>query len=85
MRSRYRRDIEHGVRLLQGIYDHEPERRRECTYYLALGYYRLGDFAKSRELNAQMLNVEPRNAQFLSLQQLINDRVQEGTIIYLYM
>jgi len=33
------------------IYRHEPLRRRECLYYLALGYYKMGNFEEASKFN----------------------------------
>jgi fission 1 protein len=60
------------------IYNEDEERQRECVYYLALGYYRLGQYAESRQFNDLLLQLEPHNLQAQSLRRLINDRVQRG-------
>ena len=70
VKSPQREHQEQGVRLLQGslqrlppleltkwrsdIYRSEPTRRRECLYYLALGYYKLGDYENSRKFNSKL-------------------------------
>ena len=41
-----------GVTLLQEIYAAEPLRRRECLYYLALGYFKLGNWDHARRFNS---------------------------------
>jgi mitochondrial fission 1 protein len=33
------------------LYREEPTRRRECLYYLALGYYKMGNFDDARKFN----------------------------------
>lgn len=33
------------------IYRSEPTRRRECLYYLALGYYKMGNHEEARRFN----------------------------------
>jgi fission 1 protein len=67
------------VRLLTDIFRESPERRRECLYYLALGNYKLGNYAEARNYNDRLLGREPENLQALSLQQLIEDKVaKEG-------
>ena len=33
------------------IYTAEPNRRRECLYYLALGYYKLGSWENAKKFN----------------------------------
>lgn len=34
------------------LYREEPTRRRECLYYLALGYYKMGNFDDARKFNS---------------------------------
>jgi len=67
------------VRLLTEIYRNSPERRRECLYYLALGNYKLGNYADARKYNELLLGLEPENLQAGSLKGLIDDKVaKEG-------
>ncbi|KAH0836663.1 hypothetical protein J3R83DRAFT_8382 [Lanmaoa asiatica] len=80
-----------GVRLLQGmsilllpehyIYRTEPTRRRECLYYLALGYYKMGNYADAKSFNDILLEKEPTNLQAQSLASLIEQAVtKEGYV-----
>ncbi|KAG1741173.1 hypothetical protein DEU56DRAFT_788808 [Suillus clintonianus] len=70
-----------GVRLLQDIYRTEPTRRRECLYYLALGYYKMGNFTDARSFNDLLLSREPTNLQAQSLASLIDKGVaREGYV-----
>ncbi|KAM6496932.1 hypothetical protein JOM56_007405 [Amanita muscaria] len=70
-----------GVALLQDIYRAEPARRRECLYYLSLGYYKLGNYDEARRFNGLLLEKEPANLQAQSLGQLIDRAVtKEGYI-----
>ncbi|KAF8582792.1 mitochondrial fission 1 protein [Ramaria rubella] len=70
-----------GVKLLQEIYREEPARRRECLYYLALGYYKMGNFEDARKFNSLLLEKEPNNLQAQSLGTLIDKGVtREGYI-----
>ncbi|KAH7890764.1 hypothetical protein F5I97DRAFT_79462 [Phlebopus sp. FC_14] len=70
-----------GVRLLQDIYRSEPARRRECLYYLALGYYKMGNFADAKSFNDLLLEKEPSNLQAQSLASLIEQGVtREGYV-----
>ena len=64
------------MRLLSEIYRQSPERRRECLFYLALGNYKLGNYAEARKYNDALLAHEPANMQAGSLRELINDKVQ---------
>lgn len=65
------------MRLLSEIYRQAPERRRECLYYLALGNYKLGNYAEARRMNDSLLGIEPANLQASSLRDLIDDKVQK--------
>ncbi|WWD20029.1 mitochondria fission 1 protein [Kwoniella shandongensis] len=64
-----------GVKLLQEIYSASPAHRRECTYYIAVGYYKLRNYAYARKFNDLLLSVEPENMQAQSLRQLIDQAV----------
>jgi len=65
--------------LLSEIFRTSPERRRECLYYLALGNFKLGNFAQARKYNDLLLENEPGNLQASNLQTLIDDKVaKEG-------
>lgn len=76
------RDLQvEGVRLLQEIYRAEPTRRRECLYYLALGYFKMGNYQDARKFNDLLLEKEPNNLQAQSLSSLIEKGVaREGYV-----
>ncbi|KAB2573114.1 Tetratricopeptide-like helical [Lasiodiplodia theobromae] len=79
IKSTQRSEQQEGVRLLSEIFRNSPERRRECLYYLALGNYKLGNYAEARRYNELLLDLEPANLQAGSLKTLIDDRVaKEG-------
>jgi fission 1 protein len=64
---------------LTDIFRTTPERKRECVYYLALGNFKLGNYAEARRYNDLLLEKEPNNLQAASLQTLIDDKVaREG-------
>ena len=48
VRSHYRDDQRRGVELFREIFHEDRERQRECAYYLALGYYRLGNYKTAK-------------------------------------
>ncbi|KAG6991390.1 mitochondrial fission 1 protein [Physcia stellaris] len=74
-----RGEQQEGVRLLSEIFRNAPERRRECLYYLALGNYKLGNYAEAKRYNELLLDHEPANMQATSLRGLIEDKVaKEG-------
>lgn len=67
------------MRLLSEIFRTSPERRRECLYYLALGNYKLANYAEARRYNDLLIEHEPQNLQAASLRTLIDDKVaKEG-------
>ncbi|KAH7353569.1 mitochondrial membrane fission protein [Plectosphaerella cucumerina] len=79
VKSDNRNDQQLGVRLLTEIFRTSPERRRECLYYLALGNFKLGNYAEARRYNDRLLENEPGNLQASNLQQLVDDKVaKEG-------
>jgi len=79
IKSNTRTEQQEGVRLFTDIFKTTPERRRECLYYLALGNYKLGNYAEARRYNDLLLEKEPGNLQAGSLHQLIDDKVaKEG-------
>jgi fission 1 protein len=81
IKSNARTDQQEGVRLLSDIFRTAPERRRECLYYLALGNYKLGNYAEARRYNDLLLDKEPANMQAASLRGLIDDKVaREGLL-----
>lgn len=65
------------MRLLSDIFRASPDRRRECLYYLALGNYKLGNYAEARRYNDSLIELEPNNLQAQSLSQLIEDKVNK--------
>ncbi|KEF58189.1 mitochondria fission 1 protein [Exophiala aquamarina CBS 119918] len=79
IKSNQRPEQQLGVQLLSDIFKTTPERRRECLYYLALGNYKLGNYAEARRYNDLLMEKEPGNLQASSLGQLIDDKVsREG-------
>ncbi|KAF3041973.1 hypothetical protein E8E12_009434 [Didymella heteroderae] len=81
IKSNDRPDQQEGVRLLSEIFRGSRERRRECLYYLALGNYKLGNYAEARRYNELLLELEPANLQAGSLKGLIDEKVaKEGLV-----
>lgn len=77
IKSNQRADQQEGVRLLSDIFRASPDRRRECLYYLALGNFKLGNYAEARRYNDSLLELEGGNLQAQSLRQLIDDKVSK--------
>jgi len=81
IKSSSRNEQQEGVRLLSEIFRASPERRRECLYYLALGHYKLGNYAEARRYNDLLMDLEPANMQAASLKGLIEDKVQREGLV----
>ncbi|CAK7567763.1 MAG: Mitochondrial fission 1 protein [Sporothrix epigloea] len=81
VKSSARADQQQGVMLLTEIFRTSPERRRECLYYLALGNYKLGNYAEARRYNELLLEKEPTNQQASNLNTLIDDKVQKEGLV----
>ena len=81
IKSDKRNEQQEGVQLLSQIFRTASDRRRECLYYIALGNFKLGNYAEARRYNDLLLEHEPDNLQAASLQQLIDDKVaKEGLV-----
>lgn len=63
------------------IFRNAPERRRECLYYLALGNFKLGNYADARRYNDLLLDREPANLQADSLRGLIDEKVAKDGLM----
>jgi fission 1 protein len=63
------------------IYTDAPERRRECLYFLAIGNFKISNYSEARRFNDQLLKLEPRNDQALTLKQLIDEKVSTGNVL----
>ncbi|CAN6847556.1 unnamed protein product [Brassica oleracea var. botrytis] len=70
-------DIQRGISMLEAsvVSDTSPMNLREKLYLVALGYYRSGDFSRSRECIERCLEVEPEWGQAQTLKTAIEDRI----------
>ncbi|WZZ22525.1 hypothetical protein YC2023_123912 [Brassica napus] len=76
-------DIQRGIAMLEGsvVSDTSPMTLREKLYLLAIGYYRSGDFSRSRESIERCLEVEPEWRQAQTLKTAIEDRIVKDGVI----
>ncbi|XP_076955014.1 mitochondrial fission 1 protein A-like [Bidens hawaiensis] len=81
--SRQPEDVQRGIAMLEAsiVNTNSPLQKREKIYLLAVGYYRSGDFAKSRMLLEQALEIAPDWSQALSLKKAIEDRITKDGVI----
>ncbi|KAL8147343.1 mitochondrial fission 1 protein A-like [Apium graveolens] len=81
--SRQPDDVQRGIAMLEVSLTStdSPLQNREKMYLLAVGYYRSGEFAKSRQLVEQCLEIAPDWRQALFLKKTIEDRItKDGAI-----
>ncbi|CAH1432216.1 unnamed protein product [Lactuca virosa] len=81
--SRQPDDVQRGIAMLEASIGNtnSPLQRREKLYLLAVGYYRSGDFSRSRQLLEQCLEIAPDWRQALSLKKAIEDRITKDGVI----
>ncbi|KAI3772645.1 hypothetical protein L6452_03835 [Arctium lappa] len=81
--SRQSEDVQRGIAMLEASIDNtsSPLQKREKQYLLAVGYYRSGDFSRSRQLLEQCLEIAPDWRQALSLKKAIEDRITKDGVI----
>lgn len=82
VRSRYAADIRKGICLLETIFNEDREQtRRDCVYYLAIGYAKLKEYSKALQYTKAFLNLEPANLQVQSLDSTIRKRMEKEGLI----
>ncbi|KNA03856.1 hypothetical protein SOVF_205010 [Spinacia oleracea] len=82
--SRRPEDVQRGIAMVEASLDNTgsgPLERREKMYLLAVGYYRSGDFARSRQLVEQCLEIAPDWRQALTLKKHVEDRIARDGVI----
>ncbi|XP_030520913.1 mitochondrial fission 1 protein A [Rhodamnia argentea] len=81
--SRQPEDVQRGIAMLEASISgtKSPLQLREQLYLLAVGYYRSGDYTKSRDLVERCLRIAPDWRQALTLKKTIEDRITKDGII----
>ncbi|KAJ8570414.1 hypothetical protein K7X08_037386 [Anisodus acutangulus] len=74
--SKQPEDVQRGITMLEVHYSNE-----KSFYLLAVGYYRSGEYSKSRELTGQCFEIAPDWRQALSLKKAIDDRITKDGVI----
>ncbi|CAL5437992.1 unnamed protein product [Camellia sinensis] len=76
-------DMQRGIAMLEaslaGI--SSPLQMRENLYLLAVGYYRSGDYSRSRQLVDRCLEIAPDWRQAETLKKAIEDRIKKDGVI----
>ncbi|XP_042490964.1 mitochondrial fission 1 protein A-like [Macadamia integrifolia] len=81
--SRQPEDIQRGIAMLEASLagSNTPPQKREKLYLLAVGYYRSGDYSRSRQLVERCLEIAPDWRQALTLKKAIEDRISKDGVI----
>ncbi|KAJ4969963.1 hypothetical protein NE237_003062 [Protea cynaroides] len=81
--SRRPEDVQRGVAMLEASLaaTNSPLQNREKLYLLAVGYYRSGDYSRSRQLVERSLEVAPDWRQGLRLKKVVEDRIARDGVI----
>ncbi|KAJ8446868.1 hypothetical protein Cgig2_016178 [Carnegiea gigantea] len=81
--SRQQDDVQRGIAMLEasldGISNHLQIRER--LYLLAVGYYRIADYPRSRQMVERCLEITPDWRQALALKKNIEDRIIRDGVI----
>lgn len=81
--SRQPEDVQRGIAMLEASVNKSKNvsERREKLYLLAVGYYRSGDYLRSRQLIDQCLELQPQWGQALTLKKVVKDKIaKEGLV-----
>ncbi|OIT28177.1 PREDICTED: mitochondrial fission 1 protein A-like [Nicotiana attenuata] len=81
--SKQPEDVQRGIAMLEVSLanSNSPLQKREKLYLLAVGYYRCGEYSRSRELTGHCLEIAPDWRQALSLKKAIEDRITKDGVI----
>ncbi|KVI08117.1 mitochondrial fission 1 protein A-like [Cynara cardunculus var. scolymus] len=76
-------DVQRGIAMLEASLagTNNPLQMREKLYLLAVGYYRNGDYSRSRQLVDRCLEAEPDCRQALTLKKSIEDHIRKDGVI----
>ncbi|KAD3640170.1 hypothetical protein E3N88_29393 [Mikania micrantha] len=75
-------DVQRGIAMLEGSLPRtsDPLQMREKMYLLAVGYYRSGDYSRSRHLVDRCLEIAPDWRQAITLKKSIEDHIKKGKL-----
>ncbi|KAF5737652.1 Tetratricopeptide repeat (TPR)-like superfamily protein [Tripterygium wilfordii] len=81
--SRQPEDVQRGIAMLEASLANNstPLQHREKLYLLAVGYFRSGQYSRSRQLVEQCLEIAPDWRQALSLKKAIEDKIAKDGVI----
>ncbi|KAF6142885.1 hypothetical protein GIB67_022764 [Kingdonia uniflora] len=81
--SRQPEDVQRGIAMVEATLASAAtaEQKREKLYLLAVGHYRSGDYARSRQLLERCLEIAPDSRQALALKKTVEDRIAKDGVI----
>ncbi|CAN8279706.1 unnamed protein product [Cochlearia groenlandica] len=81
--SRKSEDVQRGIAMLEASLANSapPLEDREKLYLLAVGYFRSGDYSKSRQLVDRCIEMQPDWRQALVLKKIIEDKITQDGVI----
>ncbi|KAL9261319.1 Mitochondrial fission 1 protein A-like protein [Drosera capensis] len=81
--SRQAEDVQRGIAMLDAALSSVGNQlqMRERLYLLAVGYYRSGDYSRSRQLLERCLQIAPDWRQALTLKKAVEDRITKDGVI----
>ncbi|KAL8159392.1 hypothetical protein V2J09_000929 [Rumex salicifolius] len=81
--SRQPEDVQRGIAMLEASLSNvnSPLQMRERLYLLAVGYYRSGDYTRSRQLVDRCLEIAPDWRQALTLKKTIEEKITKDGVI----
>ncbi|KAJ7942413.1 Mitochondrial fission 1 protein [Quillaja saponaria] len=81
--SKQAEDVQRGVAMLEASLSNtsSPLEEREKLYLLAVGYYRSGDYSKSRKLLDRCLEIAPDWRQALTLKKTVEGQISKDGVI----
>ncbi|CAH9102631.1 unnamed protein product [Cuscuta europaea] len=73
-------DVQRGIAMLEASVSgsSNPLQMREKLYLLSVGYYRSGDYSRSRQLVDSCLEIAPDWRQALAFKKTIEDKITKG-------
>ncbi|RVE60460.1 hypothetical protein OJAV_G00181290 [Oryzias javanicus] len=82
IRSKYTRDIQKGITLLEELVHKSPkDDSRDFLFYLAVANYRLKEYERALRYIRTLLKNEPENKQALEMEKLIDKALKKDGLV----
>lgn len=78
IKSNSKKENKQGLEILVKIFKNSPQRRRECLYYLSLGFYKINELQDLKRYVELLLQHEPDNLQAIQLKSCIEEQIAKG-------